>query len=121
MSRIQEKSTFITRKRLYEFVHMPFGLCNGPATYSRAMGAILNGLAWNVLLTFLDDICVLGKIVKDQLFQKNWCRCGCNKRKNTSLCEAHCAKKISLKPSVTGGRRAGIVCAEHSHTITLPM
>lgn len=63
----REKTAFITRDGLFEFVRMPFGLCHSPATYSRAMGIILNGLNWNIVLAFLDDVCVLGKSVKDHL------------------------------------------------------
>ena len=64
-SSAREKTAFITKDGLFEFVRMPFGLCNSPATYSRAMGKILNGLTWNTVLAFLDDICVLGKSVED--------------------------------------------------------
>ena len=59
-SSAREKTAFITKDGLFEFVRMPFGLCNSPATYSRAMGKILNGLTRNTVLAFLDDICVLG-------------------------------------------------------------
>ena len=54
----------MTKDGLFEFVRMPFGLC--PATYSRAMGKILNGLTWKTALAFLNDICVLGKSVEDR-------------------------------------------------------
>ena len=42
-SSAREKTAFVTKDGLFEFVRMPFGLCNtnSPATYSRAMGKIL--------------------------------------------------------------------------------
>ena len=64
-SSAREKTAFVTKDGLFEFVRMPFGLCNSPATYSRAMGKILDGLTWKTVLAFLDDICVLGKSVED--------------------------------------------------------
>ena len=64
-SSAREKTAFVTKNGLFEFVRMPIGLCNSPATYSRAMGKILNGLTWKTVLAFLDDICVLGKSVED--------------------------------------------------------
>ena len=64
-SSAREKTAFVTKDGLFEFVRMPFGLCNSPATYSRAMGKILNGLTWKTVLAFLDDICVLAKSVED--------------------------------------------------------
>ena len=64
-SSAREKTAFVTKDVLFEFVRMSFGLCNSPAMYSRAMGKILNGLTWKTVLAFLDDICVLGKSVED--------------------------------------------------------
>ena len=46
---------------------MPFGLCNSPATYSRAISLVLRGLTWKSVLSFLDDICVLGKSFEEHL------------------------------------------------------
>ena len=69
-SSAREKTAFVTKHGLFEFVRMPFGLCNSPATYSRAMGKILNGLTWKTVLAFLDDICVLGN--RWRIISKIW-------------------------------------------------
>ncbi len=55
------KTAFITRYGLYEYTRMPFGLCNAPSTFQRAMELVLRGLQWETLLIYLDDIIILGK------------------------------------------------------------
>ena len=51
-----EKTAFICSEGLYEFVVMPFGLCNAPATYQRMMDEVLNDLDWTVGKSYIDDI-----------------------------------------------------------------
>ena len=63
----QKKTAFITKYGLFEHVRMGFGLCKGPATYSRVMNLILSGLLWSIVLAFLDDILVLGSMFLDHL------------------------------------------------------
>ena len=49
----REKSAFSTPMGLYEFTVLPMGVCNGPATFQRAMEKILGDL----LLTVTAPIC----------------------------------------------------------------
>ena len=56
-----EKTAFRTKKGLFEFTRLAFGLVNAPASFSRAMALILKGLNWKVALSFLDDVCILGR------------------------------------------------------------
>ena len=44
---------------------MPFGLTNAPATFQRAMNAILAGLSWTDCLVYLDDIVVIGRTLAE--------------------------------------------------------
>ena len=42
----QRKTALVTRYGLSEFAWMRFGLCNAPATFSRAMNLVLRGLEY---------------------------------------------------------------------------
>jgi len=53
-----EKTAFITTDGLFEFLVMPFGLCNAPATYQRLMNRLLGGLTWKSCHVYIDDILV---------------------------------------------------------------
>ena len=63
----KEKTAFLTRYGLYQFTRMPFGLSNSPATFQRAMHMVLNGLIWERVIVYLDDINVMGATVEETL------------------------------------------------------
>lgn len=54
-----DKTAFITRYGLYEYTRMPFGLCNAPCTFQRAMELVLHGLQWKTLLIYLNNVIIL--------------------------------------------------------------
>jgi hypothetical protein len=65
----QEKTTFICPYGTYAYRHMPFGLCNAPATFQRCMSAIFMGsvkklwrYSWTISLSmelFLIIVCTI--------------------------------------------------------------
>ena len=61
------KTAFITRRGLFQFRVMPFGLCNAPATFERLMEAILRGLLWERCMVYIDDIIVFGRSYDETL------------------------------------------------------
>ena len=63
----KELSAFCSRKGLYEWNVMPFGLCNAPATFQRLMDRVLTGLQWQICLVYLDDIIVISHSVSQML------------------------------------------------------
>lgn len=63
----RQAAAFCSRKGLFEWNMMPFGLCNAPATFQRLMDRVLAGMQWEICLVYLDDIIVLGKDVKEML------------------------------------------------------
>lgn len=50
----KDLTTFVTHKGLFRFTVMPFGLVNAPATFSRIMRKLLNGL--RDIHNYLDDV-----------------------------------------------------------------
>ena len=63
----RKKTAFISRKGLFEFKVLPFGLCNAPATFERLVEIVLAGLHWEICLVYLDDIIVSGKTFEDMV------------------------------------------------------
>lgn len=54
------KTAFTTHQGLFEFVRMPFGLCNVLATFQRLMQRVLAGLDW--CFVYLDDILIVSLV-----------------------------------------------------------
>jgi hypothetical protein len=52
----REKTAFSCHKGHYQFIKMPFGLNNAPATSQRCMDCILMGLKGTDCLAYLDDL-----------------------------------------------------------------
>ena len=55
-----EKTAFVTHRGLFQWVVMPFGLCNAPATFCRLMELVLADIVWSQCLVYLDDILAFG-------------------------------------------------------------
>ncbi len=63
----REKPAFCTPYGLYEFNVLPFGLCNGPATFQRLMDLVLAGLKMSQCLVYIDDVIVVGRTFDEHL------------------------------------------------------
>ena len=42
----------------FEFMKMPFGMCNAPVTFQRLMEIVLSGLLWKECFAYLDDVLI---------------------------------------------------------------
>lgn len=63
-----EKTAFSTPNGHYEFLRMPFGLKNAPATFQRMMNNVLKQeIARNICLVYLDDIIIYSKTKQEHI------------------------------------------------------
>src|SRR6185369_7042557 len=58
---------FTTWHGTYLYTRMPFGLCNGPATYQKCMDSILNGLLYKNVTNYIDDTLVFSPTFEQHL------------------------------------------------------
>lgn len=63
----RHKTAFITKHGLCEHRRMGFKLCIAPVTFQRVMQLVLQGLTWKEVLTYLDDVIVVGSSFENHL------------------------------------------------------
>lgn len=77
------KTAFSTQYGHYEYLKMPFGLKNAPATFQRLMNAVLSGLQGVKCFVYMDDVIIYGNNLNEH---------------NKKLCEVlDCLRKFNLK------------------------
>jgi Reverse transcriptase (RNA-dependent DNA polymerase) len=51
---------------------MPFGLCNAPATFQRALAMLLCKVKWKYALVYLDDVIIYSKSIEEHFEQLDY-------------------------------------------------
>jgi len=69
--RAKERSAFCTRRGLFYFNRMPFGLSDSPASFCRLMQKVLRDHLWKICLFYLDDVIIFGKTLRELLERLN--------------------------------------------------
>ena len=63
--RDRDKTAFVTHCGVHRFKRMPFGLCNAPATFQRALDMLLSKVKWKYALVYLDDVIIYSKSIDE--------------------------------------------------------
>jgi RNase H-like domain found in reverse transcriptase/Reverse transcriptase (RNA-dependent DNA polymerase) len=63
----RNKTAFVTHCGVNRFKRKPFGLCNAPATFQRALDMILARVKWKTALIYLDDVIVYSRSIQDHI------------------------------------------------------
>lgn len=61
------KTAFISHCGLFQFLVLPFGLCNAPGTFQRLMNSVLAGLIYKTCAVYLDDIVIASPTFEQHL------------------------------------------------------
>ena len=96
----QEKTTFTCPWGTYAYKVLPFGLCNTPATFQRAVLGILADLVHDCVEIYMDDFTVYGNDFKEALdnLEKVLIRC-----QETNLALSHEKCKMMLTEGIVLG------------------
>jgi len=65
--RAKERAAFCTKRGLFQFTRLAYGLSNSPPTFCRLMSAVLSDLLYQICVSYIDDIIVFGRSAEELL------------------------------------------------------
>ena len=64
----RDKTAFVDgRGHHLRYVTMPFGLCNAPSTFQRLMEKVLDGMVFDMVVVYLDDVVIFSRSIKEHM------------------------------------------------------
>ncbi|KAL0463272.1 UNVERIFIED_CONTAM: RNA-directed DNA polymerase [Sesamum latifolium] len=63
----EAKTTVVTRYGAFEFLVMPFGMMNAPATFSTLMNQVFHGFLDEFVVVYLDDIVIYSRTLAEHV------------------------------------------------------
>lgn len=63
----KHKSSFVTHSGQYQYLRLPFGLMNAPATFQALMATVFRGLTFQNVMVYIDDIVVYSQTWNDHM------------------------------------------------------
>lgn len=61
------KTAFVTNDGHWEYLRMPFGVCNGPAVFQRLMNTVLGNLRFGRVVCYMDDLLIATKTIEENI------------------------------------------------------
>ena len=61
------KTTFRTQRGQFEFIVMPFGVTNAPATFQRMMNSLFKEELDDFILVYIDDILIFSRTLQEHI------------------------------------------------------
>ena len=61
------KTAFRTQRAQFEFIVMPFGVTNAPATFQRMMNSLFKEKSDDFILVYIDDILIFSRTLQEHI------------------------------------------------------
>jgi len=104
-----DKTAFVTRRGMFRFRVLPFGLCNAAASFQLLMDIVLSGLNFEICLVYIEDVILMSATPEQHLerlgmvlerikhVNLKWKPGKCHMMQSKSTFLGHCMSKDGIK------------------------